>query len=344
MITYYDKGQILKGSDVEIVFRLAPQCSTVDFSQVENLTVDFYTNSGGTSIEKTASALSITGATALVHFQYAELDQLSDGVLRYIVTFEQDGDRTVYDLCSQFYLKSPADYTPVVVVTEDNFNEELNKRKYVLNRMEQEEAAALYQELLPYLNVRKSESSPELTVGPDFPVETYKFYADTIFNSVGGLFPVYLRTLDTFNNTMHFEGWCYSTMIQNLRIFCVLHEDGTVNYSQSGVSPVRSLNKKTGALFIKTINGQDLVEQGSAQGTPGNIEIEAGISAESAQTMIESALTDYATSAETAEAISTATQGMVTSTEINKIWTGTQAEYDQISPKLNTTLYFIKES
>lgn len=66
----------------------------------------------------------------------------------------------------------------------------------------------------------------------------------------------------------------------------------------------------------------------------------------SAQTQeaISSALTDYATSAETAEAISTATQGMVTSTQINKIWTGTQAEYDQISPKLNTTLYFIKDS
>ena len=50
---------------------------------------------------------------------------------------------------------------------------------------------------------------------------------------------------------------------------------------------------------------------------------------------------NYTTSAATATQIATATANMVTSTTVTTIWKGTQAQYDQISPKDAYTLYII---
>lgn len=509
MITYYDKGQILKGSDVEIVFRLAPQCSTVDFSQVENLTVDFFTQAGGESIEKTAEALSITGSTALVHFQWEEFEDIPDGVLRYVVTYEIEGERTVYETSSSFYLKTPSAYTAQTFVTEENVEEvveeALSKGVYVLNLMTNEERLALREELLQYDDDNNGAPSS------GFPVEKYNFYV--YFNerrdTGGGFIPLRLSECAT-DYSIKFEGIQNGYAGRNFKnITYELNSDGSGTIRNYYCS-VYTLNGQRGALNLKTINNESILGTGNIEiggnsniyyvdadsienysgvvdeiytrltsgetvyvsvsydGTqypveraliytfetpeivrhgfkvvqtgyvlPGgtlspsitaNIEVQlykwtgggsegyssgryqiggispgtgltldehgylsvsggtgGGVTSGEVQTMIESALTDYATSAETAEAISTAkqelnselgkyytsgqtesaitsaltdyatsaetaqaistaTQGMVTSTEINKIWTGTQAEYDQISPKLNTTLYFIKES
>lgn len=64
----------------------------------------------------------------------------------------------------------------------------------------------------------------------------------------------------------------------------------------------------------------------------------------SAQTKEQIEGYNYATSAQTATAIATATQNMVTSTYANKIWVGTTAQYEAISVKDPNTLYFINDN
>ena len=59
---------------------------------------------------------------------------------------------------------------------------------------------------------------------------------------------------------------------------------------------------------------------------------------------ISSALTDYSTTSEVNQAISNATENMVTSTHIGIIWVGTSQQYADISPKDPNTLYFINDN
>ena len=72
---------------------------------------------------------------------------------------------------------------------------------------------------------------------------------------------------------------------------------------------------------------------GSAITAGGNLVIEGG-----------GDLSAYWTSAQTQTAITTATANMVTSTTVTNIWRGTQAQYDQISPKDPNALYIILAS
>lgn len=53
-------------------------------------------------------------------------------------------------------------------------------------------------------------------------------------------------------------------------------------------------------------------------------------------------LAGYATTDFVNSSLSAATQNMVTSTSITNIWVGTEAQYDAITNKDNTTLYIIK--
>ena len=75
------------------------------------------------------------------------------------------------------------------------------------------------------------------------------------------------------------------------------------------------------------------------QGAPGT-----GVTSGDVQTMISSSLENYYTSGQTDNAISAATANMVTSTYVNKIWVGTTAQYNAISPKDPNTLYFINDN
>ena len=52
-------------------------------------------------------------------------------------------------------------------------------------------------------------------------------------------------------------------------------------------------------------------------------------------------LSNYYTSAQTDSKIATATQDMVTSTYVNKIWVGTQEQYNALATHSNNILYFI---
>lgn len=59
------------------------------------------------------------------------------------------------------------------------------------------------------------------------------------------------------------------------------------------------------------------------------------------ENIINSALTGYYNSGQTNQAISAATQNMVTSETVRIIWTGSQAQYDLIDPKDPNTFYII---
>lgn len=156
-----------------------------------------------------------------------------------------------------------------------------------------------------------------------------------------------------------------------------------VNIISGGTgSGVSSLDGQTGALTLKTINGNGLLGTGdiSISGSPeevissavteantytdnrigelripdktSDLENDSGFitSAEtanfvtSAQTKEQIEEYHYATSADTEQAISTATQNMVVSTSIRTIWVGTSQQYEAITTKDPNTLYFINDN
>lgn len=126
MITLFNKGTIWKGSDCEVAVRLSSLCSQVDFNEVDSLRVDFYTTQSGVSINKTKEDFAFSGQTGTTHFEWEELEALEDGVIRYVVTFEEEGETTVTEITSGYYLKSPGAYTAQTFLTEENLTEKVN--------------------------------------------------------------------------------------------------------------------------------------------------------------------------------------------------------------------------
>lgn len=111
-------GRIYKGSIAQIDVFLYPACAT----GISGLAVNFYTVSG-TSVEKTASDFVISGGVGTVVFQPVELEVFEDGVLRYNVSYELDGEPIVEDLETRWYIKTPIPHTPIDFVTTGNVTE-----------------------------------------------------------------------------------------------------------------------------------------------------------------------------------------------------------------------------
>lgn len=233
MVTYFNKGTIWKGSDCEIPVKLSPCYADIDFSQVDNFAVNFFTTASGSSITKTLEDFSITGDTGSVHFQSEELQLLDDGVLRYVAEYSYGGDSMVFAFSSNFYLKAPADYTPIEIVTEENVAE------IVAEQISDSTA------LTEIVQAQVSSQMTGYTTDSEF--EAFRAMA----------------------------GATYATRSQLSQVLTLLGRD-------------------------------------------------------------------YYTKSETDSAISNATQNMVSSSTISTIWVGTQAQYDNISPKSTSTLYFIQ--
>ena len=121
MVEYFNKGQISKGSDVDILVFLFP--CFIDADTVSSLTCNFYTTSGS-SIQKTQEDFTFSGNSGAVHFQAPELDALEDGVLRYTASYDYavNGAVSSYTMerASNYFLKSPVDYVPIEFVTQDD--------------------------------------------------------------------------------------------------------------------------------------------------------------------------------------------------------------------------------
>lgn len=120
MLTYFNRGEILKGSSVDILVWLFP--CYVDRETISSLTCNFYT-SPDYSIQKEQDDFTFSGNSGAVHFEAPELDVLNDGVIRYTVSYDYGSSSLTMDMASNYYLKSPVDYEPVDFVTRDEMEE-----------------------------------------------------------------------------------------------------------------------------------------------------------------------------------------------------------------------------
>lgn len=245
---------------------------------------------------------------------------------------------------------------------------------YVLNLMTAEERAALCEELFQYYQ-GEGRTAPS----SGFPAEDYNFYVyfRDGYDNGGGFVPMRfsaIRSADGVPNRIFFEGIQNGYVGRNFKaITCEFTESG-VNIRNNFCS-VFSLNGQKGELKLKTINNESILGEGNIDitgGTGSSVSYEqllsagteigqitidgsattiyapagegGGVTSGQVQNMIDSALTDYSTTSETAQEISEATQNMVTSTHISKIWVGTSQAYADISPKDINTLYFINDN
>ena len=281
---------------------------------------------------------------------------------------------------------------------------QIGANTYVLNLMSQEERVALYSELQQY---RPTTAGSQVSSG--FTPEDYNFYyyvQNGNYDSGGGFISLRLSAIRSDNGSEFFQGIIDGYVGRNFKyISVVLREDGTISGSE-GYPCVYTINGQKGELNLKTINGNALLGTGDIEisgttlpiasaDTLGGVKIGEGISIDEngvistsggsggvtsgeVQTMIDSALTDYSTTAQTQEAIasaltdyattadtqgeissaltdysttsevnqaiSNATENMVTSTHIGIIWVGTSQQYADISPKDPNTLYFINDN
>ena len=110
---------IYKGSNQQVTVAYLPCC--YDVEQVSNVKLNFYTTTGS-SVEFSGETLNLSGYTATVVFQPAQLELLDDGTLRFIAEFDYSGSPVVKDSCTIYYLKTPAAYEPMHPITEENFS------------------------------------------------------------------------------------------------------------------------------------------------------------------------------------------------------------------------------
>ena len=109
--------RIYKGSNQEVTVSVAP-CGRYQ-EEIENLSLDFFTI-GENSIQFSGDAITLSGKVATVVFQPAQLEMLPDGALRYISTFDYLGDTEIYEMSSEYYIKTPASYVTQHFLTEEN--------------------------------------------------------------------------------------------------------------------------------------------------------------------------------------------------------------------------------
>lgn len=115
MVCNLSGGRIYKGSIAQIDVFLYSPCI-----EASGVVANFYTVTG-TSIEK--SDMSISGGIGTVVFQPVELEALQDGLLRYNVSYEVDGEPYQYDYETRYFIKTPMPYTPIDYVTSDELEQ-----------------------------------------------------------------------------------------------------------------------------------------------------------------------------------------------------------------------------
>ena len=119
MVTTFGKGQILKGSDCELVVPVSYCCGSVNIEDVDNFSCAFYTEKDGQAIVKQKEDFDFEGGVGIVHFQAGELDQLEDGLVRYTLQY----DNTTLENSTSYWLKTPIGYTPIDFVSRDEMED-----------------------------------------------------------------------------------------------------------------------------------------------------------------------------------------------------------------------------
>ena len=96
-------GRIYKGDSITISIPF-------EISGYTNLSVDYFTT-GDTKITKSEDELTVEDGFITAYFDGHDLDLLPDGVIRYTITYQVDGEDAVGSTNTPLYLKTPAGYS-----------------------------------------------------------------------------------------------------------------------------------------------------------------------------------------------------------------------------------------
>lgn len=111
METNLMSGTIWRGSNAQITLPLTPRCFS--YTTAENIEINVYTEVSGASITYGETEMAISGNNATIVIQPVQLDALKDGIIRYNVAMDADGEHYVFDLETRWMLKTPNEYTSV---------------------------------------------------------------------------------------------------------------------------------------------------------------------------------------------------------------------------------------
>ena len=114
-----NRNTITKGGDATVVVPLSTCSQPVDLQAVENLTCSFYTEEGGQAIERELADFVIDGDNGITLLRWQELDQLPDGVIRYTVEYDYEGEHIKVDQYTNYFLKTAPGYIPMDFVSKD---------------------------------------------------------------------------------------------------------------------------------------------------------------------------------------------------------------------------------
>lgn len=112
-------GRVYKGDLVIVSIHF-------DVSGYTNLSVDYFTT-GVTKITKSEDELTVEDGFITCSFAGHELDILPDGVIRYTITYQVDGEDAVESSNTMLYLKTPESYSAKTI---DEISEEAYQSGY----------------------------------------------------------------------------------------------------------------------------------------------------------------------------------------------------------------------
>lgn len=333
MITYMNQGEIWKGSNAEISVMLFPRCYQRK-GEITDVSLTFYTTVGGSAITFSGSSVTVSGNSAIVLFQPAQLDVLDDGLLRYQVNLNDNGEPKVFNLETRFVIKTPLDYEPfgakeihfVVVDTGDTSQ------------------AAIYAEIKSAITNRYFDAS-KYRFYASFYFEDYNEYIEQEIKiyawETGNPYRIFFNLL-IGNNRSERETQLYSKkwyLYPNGNFYESASIKQDLQYKLTAGTGIEITSANTINCTVTGITSaetQQLIEQAMAAET-----------ARTEQTYLKEhqSLADYYTSAQTDSAITTSIEtamtGVVTSSTITAIVTCTQQQYDAMTAHTNNTLYFI---
>mgnify|MGYP003309508471 CR=1 FL=1 len=196
MVQFFGKGEIVKGSDVEITVALFSPCAVIPVEDITEFVCNFYTDGSG-SITKQLIDFTVAGANGTVHLNKEELEVLGDGNIRYVLEYtyvDEEGETHVTkDISSSYYLKTPKPYTPIHIVTEDNtqYFDKLVKRADYLYDAEYSQLD--YEYAKDYFKTK----APELVQGGCTSVRNGNFYGRNLDWLYSNYVDVIVHTKDT---------------------------------------------------------------------------------------------------------------------------------------------------
>ena len=117
MINFFNKGEIIKGTNAEIRIPLFKPCEVIPVSSITNFSCIFYTKEGGYGIEKDLDDFVVEGNIGTVVLQAVEIEALDDGNLRYTLEYDYDEAHVITELSSNYFIKTPVSYTPISYIT-----------------------------------------------------------------------------------------------------------------------------------------------------------------------------------------------------------------------------------